>query len=584
MNKVVPDITLEISPLSSFKVTNQPPEDQPKRTTKKKILIFGVPILIIASVTTIICLVILKDKLNQKAHVDEYQETQYTLDVNTTIQSKVGKEYTSSHSQMQITIFALDMEGDIYRLMIADGAFSNQGDNFTLNSAPSDIFMSFKGTKNGEILQTNYNKSFISNENANFLAGIIQAFVVDQDSEFEVNSKCKKSQKGSTQCTANNKINEGKSTLFKKQSQKDSKAEISQEKYKFTSKTWINNGKIQKSSIEGVFLKKFNLDISEIELEFNMKADIKVVSSSKLNKDQLTVLNRICNQLPETELDNKMKKKETINKIIESKKKEFDSNLPSSLFDNSLLGRQLVEDDEHRRKLFDTIVTDFFFSLFQVPFNLTTRMLSGYDKYYRYWFCPYHAFKFGKIELTATNGYPCISSHQVLTSPMVYVPSFAQNASFQAYLSTFNLGGLTINMSAFVRVESTPYIQSYFNVYGDTVTKFLIMNKITVIVAGNATDGKAKVGANISCLVKSNITDYMVGSYFPFSAHMYIDKSIQGNVSVSFQFVTNTRKCYDFLGTPFCVKEMKSTDALVLYSQPLTYQYFPEYRVFYSRF
>ena len=315
-----------------------------------------------------------------------------------------------------------------------------------------------------------------------------------------------------------------------------------------------------------------------------MKAEIKIVSTSRINKEKLDILYEIKNQLPEVKPESHVNKKMTFNRLIENNKEKVDFDLPPSVLDGSLIGRQLNEIDERRRSLIDTNVTELFFVLFQTPLNITNRILTGYDRYYKYWYCPTHILNFGPINVPLINGIPCISSNKVQVSSQRYLPDWSQNATVKATIANFSLSLFSVAMSALVRVETSPYVQTYLNTYGNTVTKFPIYTKITMNIAGNATDGLAKVGAQISCLVKSNITDYMTGFISPFSAQLYLDKGFSGSVNLFFQFVSNPRRCYNFLGSEICVKNMTNSDKIQTASGPIPYNYFPESRIFYSQF
>ena len=585
-NKEIPELPVEKKSLrrsSTINSLSDTSQSKANSSPRNKKLIFGILAILAMAISAAVYFGIHYSK-NEKTEINEYQETQYSLDINTTITTYLGEKYTTSHSQSSITIFGLGIEGNIYNLMIVDGALTGETNTSSLSSVPKNIFMSFKVSKSGEILQSNYYKTVISSEDSNFLSGVIKAFVVDQDSEFEVESNCKKTAKGSTECTKNSKVKEGKTTMFKKHLNKNEESGMNQEKYGYTTKTWIKHGKIEKSSIDGAFSKKIEIGASDTEIKFHMKADIKIISTSNISKEKLYILNEINSQLPEVETEEYVDKKIIFNQVYDEKNEKIDSDLPPSVLDDSLVGRQLNQIDENRRSLIDTNINEFFLSLFEVPLNLTTRILTGYDRYYQWWYCPTHILQFGPIVIPLISVNPCISSNKVPVSPLRSLPSWSKNTTVNAIIATFQLSIFKISMSASVRVETTPYVQSYLNINGNTVTKFPIYTKITMNITGNATNGLAKVGAQVSCLVNSNITDYMTGFNSPFSAQLFLDKSFSGSVYLFFQFVSNPKQCYDFLGASICVKNLTNADKIQTGSGPIPYRYYPETRIFYSPF
>ena len=513
--------------------------------------------------------------------VDEYEETQYSIKVNTEITTKVGTKTTTTNDELDLTIFGLDMKGQEYNLMIVNGIESEDSDK-SAYSAPADLFMSFDVSKNAEILESRYFQEKFSNETVTLFSGIIQGFVVDQDSPFEVDSECKKTKKGSTECTKNSKKKEGKKTYFKKYGKSQEDTEDSEEELEYTSKTLINeHGKIEGSKIEGKFSKKYNNQGGE-QFDFEVKATIVVVSSKKLTKEQIKTLNEIDKKLPKVECESEQKQKKFINEVNEEPNEYDDSELPESLSDVSHIKRSLSRDDE--RSLFDNTVTYKYFTFYDIPFYLNSRMYSGYDSSYKYWVCGIHRFVFGSIEMKLLNTDFCISSNYVRASSRTAYTKWSQKASLKAYIYTVKFSVFTISLYSQVGVNNVPYVESYYNTYGNTVTKMNVVATISVSVTGEASVGVAKGGVTFTNSMKSNINDYMVGYTSPFAAYVYLDKSFEGKFQIWVKYLTLSKSCYTVFGIKFCIPSVKYSDKVSLFSETYTYKYYPEVQLFYSAF
>ena len=553
---------------------------KPKISRMKLMLIILAVILSLASLIVCIVLFLGADKGTK---IDEYQETQYTLKVKTTITSKVGTSTTSNHDSLDMTIFSLDMKGQKYNLLIVNGVYTYDEQDTSLGSAPDDIFMSFDVSKNGEILESRYFQNKFSNETVTLMTGIIQAFVVDQDSEFEVDSECKKTKKGSTECTKNSKYKEGKKTSFKRQGRDKESSNDSEEELEYTTHTLINeHGKVEGSKIEGKFYKIYKHDDEQEQVEFEVKADIIVVSSTKLTEEQIKVLNEIDKKLPEVEFESKQKQKKFINEVTEEPNEIDDSDFPESLSLPSHLKRSLSKGYE--RSLFDNTFNNTYFSIYDLPFYLYSRIYSTYDKNNKYWVCGIHRFYFKPIDIKLLSTDFCISSNLVKVSPKTAQKKLAQIATLKAYVYTVKFSIFTIALSAKIDVNSLPFLETYLNKDVNTVTKLNIVAVIAVTIAGEATVGVSKAGVTFTNSIKSNVNDYMVGYKAPFSALASLDKSFEGKFQIWVKNVILLKSCYNIFGIIFCIPSVSYSDKVSLFTQVYTYKYYPEEQIFYSAF
>lgn len=551
--------------------------------SKRKIyLVVGISVFIAVALTIILAVVLTR---KENSHVDDYQETQYVLKVKTTITSKLGSQKSSNHDEVDLTLFALDMKGDKYSLMIVNGIFSNDAKDSNLGDAPTDIFMSFDVSKSGEILETRYVKDKFTEENANLLTGIIQAFVVDQDSEFDVESECKKTKKGSTQCTKNSKHKDGKKSMYRKSGKHEEFGDDSDESLEHTSKTWIDhNGKVEKSMIQGLYSKVYKGADSEDQMDYEMKAEVVVISSEKLTAEQVKLLNEVDQKLPQVSEKTEYKTKKMLNEVHIEQNNEVQDDHPPSISTDSKLARQLNVTEEHGRSLFDYSFSYKYFSFFDTPFYLNSRMYTGYDSSYKFWTCGIHRFQFSTAEVKLLSTDFCISSNRVLAKPRYAITSWAQVLTVNAYVTKINFSIFTINLYSSISVNNMPYVETYYNVYGNSVTKMNIVASITVSVKGEATIGLSRGGLMLNSYMKSNINDYMVGYNAPFSAYMYLDKSIQGDFQVWVQYLTLGKTCYIFLGITICVPQINYSSAVTLAKMTYAYQYYPEVNLLYATF
>jgi uncharacterized protein YxeA len=303
LNSINPSVgTEELSP--TFKSEEKTPE-KVKCNPKRKRIILLIGLLVVIGISLTIFLAVFFTR-KEKTKVDEYEETQYVLKVKTTITSTVGSKSSTTNGELDLTIFALDMKGDKYELMIVNGVFDDDLEKSKLESAPLDIFMSFDVSKNGKILDIKYFKEKFTEETFTLFTGIIEAFVVDQDSEFDVESECKETLKGSSECTRNSKslpkkwvIGPKRLTGFIKRAESYEIEGDSEETIKRSIETLVDEkGKIRYSSIKGRLIKTLDIGDDEQKIDFDLNAEIFVISSEKLSKEQIKKLNEINEQLP----------------------------------------------------------------------------------------------------------------------------------------------------------------------------------------------------------------------------------------------------------------------------------------------
>ena len=552
------------------------------KTSRKKIAIISISIFLAVSLAIILAVVLTRDKTTK---VDEYQETQYNLNVKTTITSYVNDQASSTHDNLDVTILALDMKGDKYSLMVVNGELTDQEQENKLGQAPPGLFMSFDVSKSGEILETRYIKANFTNEISTLLTGIIQAFVVDQDSEFDVESECKKTKKGSNKCTNNSKHKQSGKTMFQRKGTNEEFGEDEEEKFEHTSKTWVGkNGKLEKSEINGKYQMKYKSKDSEGQMDFDLKAEVIVVSSKKLTKEQVKELKEIDSKLPEVDEETEYKTKTLVNDVSYGEKSDEVPDLPDYINSDSNLTRLLSESDDQDRLLFDKSFSYLYFSVFQVPFYINTRMYSGIDYLKKSWVCGIHRFKFSTTEVKLLNTDFCISSNFVKAGQKFTIPAWSQLAVVRAYLTTISFSVFTINLNSTVTVTSLPTVETYYNTYRNVVTKMNVAAFITVSVSGEATSGSSKGGVTLNAYMKTNVNDYMVGYLRPFYAYNYLDKSFQGEYQIWVQYLTVGKNCFDILTVSMCVPDVQYSDQVTLVKKTVAYQYYPEQLLFSTSF
>ena len=578
-----PDVILESKELTGHEgIENNPIQKTDVRKTQS-LTSKSIFIVILACTSAIILTVVLSWYFtrNDNSKVDEYQETQYLIKVETEITTIVGTKTTSTNDIIDMTIFALDMKGQKYNLMIVNGIESEDSGG-SADSNPADIFMSFDVSKNGEILESRYFQDKFSNETITLFTGVIQAFVVDQDSEFEVDSECKKTKKGSTECTNNSKHKEGKKTLYQKYGKSKDETEDSNEYLDYKTKTLINeHGKVEGSKIEGKFTKKYKNQGKE-QFDFEVKTNIIVISSKKLTEEQIKTLNEINKELPEVECESEQKQKKVINEMTVEPNEFDDSELPESLSDSLHHQRSLSKDDE--RSLFDNTISYTYFSSYDLPFYLNTRMYSKYDSNYKFWVCGIHRFVFGSIEMQLLNTDFCISSNKIKKVPRTVVSKWSQKASLKAYIYIVKFSIFTINLYAEVSVNNVPYIEAYHNSLRNMVTKMNVVASISVSVTGETTVGVAKGGVTFTNLIKSNINDYMEGLFTPFYAYFSLDKSLEGQSQIWVKYLTLSTNCYIVFGITFCIADVTYSSKASLFTETYAYTYYPVQQLFYKYF
>ena len=549
------------------------------KTSKKKFIIGSILIFLAISISVILAVVLTR---SETTNVDEYQETQYTLKVKTTMTSHAKDEASTTHDELDMTIFALDMKGEKYTLMILNGAFNDKPQESNLGEAPPTLFMSFDVSKSGEILESRYFKANFTDEITTLLSGIVQAFVVDQDSEFDVESECKKTKKGSTQCTRNSKHKQEHKTMFQKKGKNEEFGDDEDEKLEHTSQTWVGeHGKLEKTEIKGKYQKKFKNQDGEGQMDFDLKAEVIIVSAEKLTSVQVNELKEIDSKLPEVNEKSEYKTKTLINEVkYDETSDEEEPDLPPYLSTNLNQSRELSQSDDQGRSLFDNSFSYLYFSTFEIPFHINSRMYSGYDNTYKFWTCGVHRFKFSTLEMMLLKTDFCISSNKVIPGLKFTVPAWSQSLTLKAYLTQVKFSIFSVLLYSTVTVKSLPTVQTYLNTFGNVVTKMNIAAAITVSISGQSTNGVSKGGVTLNSLMKSNVNDYMVGYNSPFYAYMFVDKSFQADYQIWVQSLTITKTCYNILTVNMCFPDVKYSTIAYLVKQTVAYQYYPEQLLF----
>jgi cytochrome oxidase Cu insertion factor (SCO1/SenC/PrrC family) len=553
-----------------------------KMSRKRKFLLIALIALLAIGFTVTLTLLLTRE---ESTKVDSYVKTQYSLLIKTEITQKNGEKTSTTHDELEATLFGLDMKGERYTIMITNGTFTDDQNKKSDKKAPANIFMYFElNSKSSELLEAKYFKESFDEVTVNLLTGVVQAFVVDQDTHFDYTSDCKKQSKKSKTCSRNSKRKSAKKTVFQKKSSSDDDDSEDNSDYEHTSETWIDEkGKVEKTSINGFFHKKYKSEDSEEEINFKVKAEITVIMSKELDQEDIEILNDAVKELPEVELSDEYSKKDG-NDYHEEVPEKGKNEHPDYVRDEPL-GRQLSTDieGEQGRRLFDNSFSyQFFSNLFDIPFYLNNRIYSGYDNTYKYWVCTVHRFKFGTIETSLTSTDLCLSSHRVSNSPKTALNSWSKTATVSAYLTTIRLSAFTINLNAVVNIKGVPYVETYYNTYGNTVTKLNTAASIGISITGQATIGYSTAGVTFTTSLTTNVNDYMVGYNSPFWAYMYIDKSHKGDYNFWVYYVTVTSGCYKIFGLTFCLPYVSGSWATTNFKLSYAYQYFPEQQVFYS--
>ena len=538
---------------------------------KKKI---GLLLLILVCLSLVIILPILYF-MKGETKVEEYKETQYNLLVSSEITVLSGSKSSTTYDKFNVIFFALDMIGDKYRILLTKGSFEEESFNSSSVPLKPDYFIYLElESRTGKILEAKYKKDFYDENSINMLIGITQVFVVDQDSEWEYSTQCKKTGTKTNQCTHNSKKNDGASVMFqRKQSSSDNSDDNAE--FEHTSSTWVDkDGKVEKSNIGGWFSKVVD-DENKEKINFNVSASVVILSRSKIARDNLDELNYIVEALPvgnQSTSSNRLEAGE-YHQIQNTPDDDEPKEIPNLMKPDD---RMLADNDD--RMLFDQVVSYKYFNFYSIPFYLNSRLYSSTDSNGRAWFCGIHRFEFGGISLKLLKTDFCLSSNLASISSKKKISDWATEGSQTVYLYKQTFSIFTFKLYGKVKINNTPYVQVYYNTKGNTVTNVIVETKISVSVTGEASAGVAKGGLTFSNSMTSNINDYMVGYQYPFSAFVSLDRSLDFTFEIWVKYLKLGSSCYTLFGIKICLPTFKYSSSVTLYKEKFDYKYYqPEF-------
>ncbi|OMJ83551.1 hypothetical protein SteCoe_15520 [Stentor coeruleus] len=583
------------------KITNTLSDDEgePKYTKKKKVFVISLVVLGLCIIAGIVPLTLYLIKLG-KLKIDSYHETQYDLLIKPTISVLKGQRTSTTHDSFHISLFALDMEGDKYRFLVTNASIEIGFVNKTKVSIKSDYFIYLELESNsGKILLLKYKEEMLEESTVKFLTGVTQVFVVDQDSEREYPSECKKKYKDGYECSQNSRRKEGTYFVYEKYESSDNDFSENQADYQSRATTWVNqNGKVEKCEIKGWFSKTVDKENLNEKANFNVSASVEVASSYKLDKSQINKLNDIVKDLPEVKLkrdfnmttydefidDDEADQDEEAGQDEEDEKDdEFNQDMFIVSDDNddndnrALIGRG-------ERRLFSESFTSDYFSFYSIPFKLNSYVYSAYDENLRAWFCGIHRFAFGDIELKIIKKDFCLSSHGSSQTKRKKIKKWIKKRSMKKYIATTSFSIFTFSLYAKVKVKGTPYLEVYYNTYGNTVTNVEVESKITVSITGEASVLVAKGGITFKNTMKSVIENYMVGYYSPFSAYVSLDKSLEATFEIWVKYLELDYECFDIFGIEICLPTVEYSKKKIIYDEDYGYSYYEPELIFSENF
>jgi hypothetical protein len=451
-------------------------------TRFQKVLIIVIPILLVIGLGIFLPIWIRK-KDNK---VDSYEETQYNLIIKTEITTTVNNSTTTTHDDFRATFFALDMQGEKYRLLVSKGSFESNQEHQSLGSVPSDIFIYLEASsKDGKILLSKYKNTTLDEYTINLLTGITQYFVVDQESSWDYSSDCKGNFKKGQGCSYNSKQSDGDSTVYYKYEKSDDQDIADDIEYEHHARTKLNKeGKVDKVELKGNFKNTFDYGEKSSKIEFHVKAHVEVLSSDDLTKDQIKELNQIADQLPQAD-QKKTYSKASFNDFEEEIGDNIeDENLPESLKLSNPKRELSQNNNDMRRSLFYSTKNYEFLKYFDESFYLDTSLIKYKDDDYRYWLCAEHRYLFGPLELKLLKNIVCFSSHYSKNYEKSKVKSLSYKGDAKKYIDTVTFSIFTIKLTAKVKVDNTPYFQVYYNTYKNTVANLSTKSKISISITG----------------------------------------------------------------------------------------------------
>lgn len=519
-----------------------------KCVVSKKRVLFSALILVAAFSLVIILAVVLTR--NHNSDVDEYKETRYVLRVKTEVTSIVKEKLSTTSDDFLIIIFALDMKGSNYELMIVNGALEeeNPKEN-SVDDTPESIFMSFQISRGGEILQTKYFKESISDEIASMLSGVVQAFVVDQDSKEEY-SECKFIKNSFKKCTKNKLVRAKNYLHYKKSANQDDYQLEDGEIFDSEIETIVNkHKKVEKSYVRAKFKKTISNFSRKESMDFDMNADIIVVSRDKLNRDEIKTLNEINQKLPKIDIEDNNKKSnarsleedyiidhENNEQVHESSKLNNHNSTERSLQSQHIVELNKYED---------------------VPFNLIFEVIPLNPP-----FCVSYSYTFGDFITKLLSDMLCVgtsSQYNGVKNTKGYSKKYLKQFTY-FLLFTFEL---------YSEVNVANNLILTRNNYEASITSY-----ISYSVTGSISLGLARGG--VSYIKKINLNLVQIST----NLILLNDRSTEGSYSVLVQVPGIGWKCTKIFGKRICVPWPEWIDFNGSIKEPYSYTKYPNKAIY----
>lgn len=575
-----------------------PEAKHPRITNKKKIML---TLLVVFSITVVVGIIPLTIFLMKrgKFEVDSYRETQYDLLVKPTILVSSHNKVSTTHDSFHVTLFALDMEGEKYRFLITNASMEIRHINSTNVPLKSDYFIYLELESNsGKILMSKYKEELFEQSTVNLLIGITQVFVVDQDSEMENSSNCKKKYKDGNECSLNSKRKFDEYTLFEKFESSNNDASENDAEYENSATTWVNNnGKVEKCEIKGWFSKKLDSESPDDKINFNVSASVEVANSYKLEKSQVNQLNKLVEDLPEV---NQKRDYNTTTYDEFTEDNEDDDADDDYDDDDDDENHEEIEDDFHEnlfildddrslnngeeRKLMSSPFNFDYFTFYSIPFKLSNIIYSKIDEKNKVWLCGIHKFVFSQIEVKLLKKDFCISSHLATPVARKKVKKLVQKKSSKNYLTQITFSVFTFKLDGKVKVKDTPYLETTYDNNLNLYTKLDVNCKITVKVTGEAKSGASKAGITFKNTMESYLGDFMFYYNSPFYALVETDRSHKASFEIWIKKLGLDAQCFDIFGVNICLPTFVYNKKKIVYEEDFAYEYFPVETIYGSSF
>ena len=589
MVKVSPDSTIPHPEASSLKIDESPSPTINKSkfslSGKSKIcLVVSVMVFLALGITLLVIFLTRPD-----TKIQEYKETQYEALVRTNVTVFSGNRSSTTSDSFYITFFALDMVGDKYRFLLTNASTQESTFNSTQGELKSDYFMYLElESKTGKVLETRYKKTSFDESTVNLLTGIMQVFVVDQDSEWEISYQCKKKYKDGQECSKNSKKQVPGYTLFERKESSSDRHSDSDADFEHRSTTWLNKeGRVEKSSFNGWYSKSLEKSKSEEKVSFNVSAIAEIISENKLSNSNLNELKKILRELPHVRQSPDYTKT-NYNTFHNDETPDEEDNEPEEDIPENLIKentqRSLTSREENGRSLFYETNSYNYFSFYAIPFYFNSILYSSYDENGKAWFCGIHRFEFGDISAKLIKKDFCLSSNGVSPMKRKKIKKWKQEGSAKAFLFRESFSIFTFSLYGKVKVKNTPYISTYYDTNYNLTTKVEIISKISVSVTGEAKVGVAKSGLTFKNTMESNINDYMIGYSSPFMTGVSLDKSLEANFEIWIKYFTLGSDCWMIFGIQLCLPTIEYSKKKTLYEEIYHYTYYDRVYIFQSEF